>query len=135
MARKFTGEAPPRLHLSTKAAQAAVQKAIAMRKPHHWHPGMVAAREIHKFQKTADLLIRKASFQRLVQEIVQDMSRKSDPQMQSTALLALQEAAEYFMVDVFNDTNLRTLHGKCKTIMVKDLVLACCIQGIGMARA
>jgi histone H3 len=55
--------------------------------------------------------------------------------MQSTALLALQEAADYFMVDVFNDTNLCALHGKCKTIMVKDLGQACCIQGIGMLRA
>jgi histone H3 len=55
--------------------------------------------------------------------------------MQSTALLALQEAFEFFMVDVFIDTNLCTLHGKRKTIMHKDLVLACCIQGIKMARA
>jgi histone H3 len=55
--------------------------------------------------------------------------------MQSTALLALQEAAEYFMVDVFNDTNLCTQHRKRVTIKVKDLVLACCIQRIGMQRA
>ncbi len=54
--------------------------------------------------------------------------------MQSTAVLALQEAAEYFMVDVFSDTNLCASHGKCVTIMVKDLILACCIQGIRMAR-
>ncbi len=54
--------------------------------------------------------------------------------MQSTAELALQEAVEYFMVDVFSDTNLCVLHGKRVTIMVKDLVLACCIQGIKMAR-
>jgi histone H3 len=95
---------------------------------------MVAAREIHKFEKTTDLLIRKAPFQHLVKEIVQALSKKSDLQMQSTALLALQEAAEYFMVDVFSDTNLCTLHGKHITIMVKDLVLACRILGIGMAR-
>jgi histone H3 len=55
--------------------------------------------------------------------------------MQSTVVLALQEAAEYFMIDVFNDTNLCALHGKRKTIMVKDLILACCIRGIRMARA
>ncbi len=55
--------------------------------------------------------------------------------MKSTAVLALQEAAEYFMIDVFNDTNLCLSHGKRKTIMVKDLVLPCCVQGIGMARA
>jgi histone H3 len=95
----------------------------------------VAAREIQKFQKTTDLLIRKAPFQHLVQEIIHDMSTKSDLQMQSTALLALQEAAEYFMVDVFNDTYLCAQHGMRVTIKVKDLVLACHIQGIGMQRA
>jgi histone H3 len=93
----------------------------------------VAAREIRKFQKTTDLLIRKAPFQYLVQEIALKFG-KSDLQMQSTAVLALQEAVEHFMVDVFSDTNLCALHGKRVTIMVKDLVLACCIRGIGMAR-
>ncbi len=133
MAHKSTGGAPPRLHLATKAARAAVQKAIAAKMLHRWRPGTVAAREIHKFQKSSDLLIRKAPFQRVVQEIIQQVSGKSDLRMQSTAILALQEAAEYFMVVVFNDTNLWVLHGKRKTIMVKDLVLSCCIQGIGMA--
>jgi histone H3 len=133
-AHKSTGGVPPHYHLASKAARLAGQKAIAMRKPHHWCPGTVAAREIRKFQKTTDLLIRKAPFQHLVKEIDQALSKKSDPRMQSTALLALQEAAEYFMVDVFSDTNLCMSHGKCFTIMVKDLVLACLIQGIGMAR-
>jgi histone H3 len=132
-AHKSTGGVPPRYHLATKAAQSAGQKAIATRKPHRWRPGTVAARKIRKFQKTTDLLIRKAPFQRLVQEIALKF-RKSDLQMQSTAVLALQEAVEYFMVDVFSDTNLCTLHGKRVTIMVKDLVLACPIRGIGMAR-
>ncbi len=54
--------------------------------------------------------------------------------MQSTAVLALQEAAEYFMVDVFSDTNLCASHGKHVNIMVKDLVLACHIRGITMGR-
>ncbi len=89
MAHKSTGGAPPRHHLATKAARVAAQKVIAVRKPHRWHPGTVAAREIREFQKITDLLIRKAPFQCLVREIVQDLSRKSDLQMQSTALLAL----------------------------------------------
>jgi histone H3 len=72
----------------------------------------MALREIRKFLKTTDLLIRKIPFQHLVQEIIEQVSGKSDLQMQSTAVLALQEAAEYFMVDVFYDTNLCTLHGK-----------------------
>jgi histone H3 len=112
----------------------AAKKAIAVRKPHRWRPGTVAAREIHKFQKTTNLLIKKAPFQHLVREIIGQMSRKSDLQMQSTALLALQEAAEYFMVDVFSDTNLCVMHGKRVTIMKKDMVLACCIQGIPVGR-
>jgi histone H3 len=88
-----------------------------------------------KVPKKTDLLIRKATFQHLVQEIVHNMSRKSELQMQSTALLALQEAAECFMVDVFSNTNLCTQHGKRVTIMAKDMDLACRIQGILMGRA
>jgi histone H3 len=129
-AHKSTGGAPPCLYLATKAAQAAAQKMIAMRKPCQWHPGTVALREIQKFQKTTDLLLRKTPFQHLVQEIVHNMSRKSDLQMQGIDLLALQEAAEYFMVDVFSNTNLCAQHGKRVTIKVKDLVLGCPIQGI-----
>ncbi len=133
-ARKSTGGVPPRFHLATKSAQLAGQKAIAVRKPHRWRPGMVAIMEILKFQKTTNLLIRKTPFQRLVREVALKFG-KSDLRMQSTAVLALQEAAEYFMVDVFSNTNSCTMHGKRVTIMVKNMVLACCIQGIPMGRA
>ncbi len=51
MTRKSTGGATPCFHLATKSARAAAQKAIAARKPHRWRPGMVALREIQKFQK------------------------------------------------------------------------------------
>ncbi len=131
---KSTGGVIPCYHLATKAAQVTTQKAIAMRKPHRWRPGMVALREIRKFQKNTDLLISKAPFQRVVQEIALKFG-KSDLRMQSTAVLALQEAAEYFMVDVFSNTNLCTMHGKHVTIMNKDMVLACRIRGITMGRA
>jgi histone H3 len=87
-----------------------------------------------KVQKNTDLLIRKAPFQHFVCKIALKFG-KSDLQMQSTAVLALQEAAEYFMVDVFSDTNLCAMHGKHVTIMKKDMVLAFCIQGIPMGRA
>jgi histone H3/H4 len=87
-----------------------------------------------KVPKNTDLLIRKAPFQRLVRKIALKFG-KSDLRMKSTAVLALQEAAEYFMVDVFSDTNLWVMHGKHVTIMKKDMVLACCIRGITMGRA
>jgi histone H3 len=112
----------------------AAQKVIAIRKPHRWRPGTVALREIRKLQKNTDLLIRKAPFQHLVHKIALKFG-KSNLQMQSTAVLALQEAMEYFMVDVFSNINLCTMHGKRVTIMKKDMVLACCIQGIPMGRA
>ncbi len=123
-AHKSTGGAIPCYHLATKSAQATAQKVIAVRKPHRWRPGTVALREIQNIQKNTDLLIRKAPFQRLVCKIALKFG-KSDLQMQSTAVLALPEAAEYFMVDVFSDTNLCAMHGKRVTIMKKDMVLAC----------
>ncbi len=87
-----------------------------------------------KVQKNTDLLIRKAPFQRLERKIALKFG-KSNLQMQSTAVLAIQEATEYFMVDVFSDTNLCVMHGKHVTIMKNNMVLACCIQGITMGRA
>ncbi len=100
---------------------------IAVRKFHRWCPGTVALREIQTFQNNTDLLIRNAPFQRLVREILQANFKKCDMQMQSTALLALQEATRYFMVDVLNNTNLCAMHGNQVTIKPKDLALACCI--------
>ncbi len=78
MACKSIGGASPCLHLATKATQAAAQKAIAVRNPHSWRPETVVGRKTRKFQKITDLLIRKATFQCLVQEIVEQVCRKSD---------------------------------------------------------
>jgi histone H3 len=98
-----------------------------MKKPHRWRPGTVALCEIRKYQKNTNLLIRKAPFQRLVWEIAQEI--KSDCRMQSTAVLALQEASEAYLVGLFEDTNLCAIHGKCVTIMPKDMQLAQRIRG------
>jgi histone H3 len=87
----------------------------------------VALREIRKFQKTTELLIRKLPFQRLVREISNDF--KTDLRFHSQALLALQEAAEAYLVGLFEDTNLCAIHAKRVTIMPKDLQLARRIRG------
>ena len=92
-----------------------------------YRPGTVALREIRRYQKTADLLIRKAPFQRLVREIAQEMKR--DVRFQSTALLALQEAAEMHLIQLFEDTNLCALHAKRVTVMPRDMQLARRIRG------
>jgi histone H3 len=92
-----------------------------------FRPGTVALREIRKYQKTTDLLIRRLPFQRLVREIAQDF--KSDLRFQSPALMALQEAAEAYLVGLFEDTNLCAIHAKRVTIMPKDIQLARRIRG------
>jgi len=92
-----------------------------VKKPHRYRPGTVALREIRRYQKSTDLLIRKLPFQRLVREIAQDF--KSDLRFQGSAVLALQEAAEAYLVGLFEDTNLCAIHAKRVTIMPKDIQL------------
>ena len=92
-----------------------------------YRPGTVALREIRKYQKSTELLIRKLPFQRLVREIAQDF--KTDLRFQSSSVLALQEAAEAYLVGLFEDTNLAAIHAKRVTIMPKDIQLARRIRG------
>ena len=99
-----------------------------MKNPHRYRPGIVALCEIHRFQKSTELLIRKAPFQRLVREITQNLPNK-DLRFQSLAVLALHEASEADMVGGFEDTNLAALHAKRVTIMPKDILLARCLRG------
>lgn len=98
-----------------------------VKKNHRYRPGTVALREIRKYQKSTDLLIRKLPFQRLVREIATTF--KTDLRFQSSAVLALQEAAEAYLVGLFEDTNLCALHAKRVTIMPKDMQLARRIRG------
>ncbi|KAF7138642.1 hypothetical protein RHSIM_Rhsim07G0204700 [Rhododendron simsii] len=124
-ARKSHGGKAPRKHLAVKVAQC-VRKSVpttgGVKKPHRFKPGTVALREIRKYQKGTDLLIRKLPFQRLIREIAQDF--KADLRFQSHAVLALQEAAEAYLVGLFEDTNLCAIHAKRVTIMPKDIQLA-----------
>ena len=97
-----------------------------VKKPHRYRPGTVALREIRRYQKTTELLIRKLPFQRLVREIGQEFKRlgEDDKRWQSTALVALQEAAEAYIVGLFEDTNVCAIHAKRVTIAPKDMQLA-----------
>eukprot|EP00761_Pharyngomonas_kirbyi_P010770 gb/GECH01010793.1/.p1 GENE.gb/GECH01010793.1/~~gb/GECH01010793.1/.p1 ORF type:complete len:136 (+),score=30.54 gb/GECH01010793.1/:1-408(+) len=125
-ARKSTGGKAPRKSLATKAARKSAPSG-GVKKPHRYKPGTVALREIRKYQKSTELLIRKLPFQRLVREIAQDY--KSDLRFQTTAVLALQEASEAYLVGLFEDTNLCAIHAKRVTIMPKDIHLARRIRG------
>ena len=126
-ARKSTGGKAPRKQLAAKAARKTAPAPQGVKKPHRYRPGTVALREIRKYQKSTDLLIRKLPFQRLVREIAQDY--KTDLRFQSSAVLALQEASEAYLVGLFEDTNLCAIHAKRVTIMPKDIQLARRIRG------
>ncbi|KAH7566296.1 hypothetical protein JRO89_XS08G0133900 [Xanthoceras sorbifolium] len=118
-ARKSTGGKAPSKHLATKAARKSAPTTGGVKKPHRYRPGTVALR--------TELLIRKLPFQRLVREIAQHF--KSDLRFQSHAVLALQEAAEAYLVGLFEDTNLCAIHARRVTIMPKDIQLARRIRG------
>ncbi|KAG6829292.1 hypothetical protein H0H92_005046 [Tricholoma furcatifolium] len=123
-ARKSTGGKAPRKQLASKSAarKTAANVTGGVKKPHRFRPGTVALREIRRYQKSTELLIRKLPFQRLVREIAQDF--KTDLRFQSSAVMALQEAAEAYLVSLFEDTNLAAIHAKRVTIQPKDLALA-----------
>ena len=98
-----------------------------IKRPHRYRPGTVALREIRRYQKSVEPVLRRLPFQRLVREIMQDY--RKDLRVQSSALGALQEAAEAYMVGLFEDTNLCAIHAKRVTIMTKDMQLARRIRG------
>lgn len=113
---------------SKSLAQKVARKSTSqVKKPHRFKPGTVALREIRRYQKSHELLIRKLPFQRLVREIAQEC--KENLRFQSSAILALQEALEAYAVGLFTDTNLCAIHAGRVTIMPKDLQLARRIRG------
>ena len=113
----------------TAHPRAALGAIAGVKKPHRYRPGTVALREIRRFQKTTDVLIRKAPFQRLVRQITQELFPYKDLRFQSIAVLALQEAAEAYVVGLLEDTNLAAMHAKRVTIMPRDMILARRIRG------
>ncbi|KAL3846357.1 hypothetical protein ACJMK2_017355 [Sinanodonta woodiana] len=90
-ARKLMHGKAPRKQLATKAARKSAPAAGGVKKPHRYRPGTVALREIRRYQRSTELLIRKLPFQRL-------------------------EASEAYLVAIFEDTNLCAIHAKRVTI-------------------
>merc|ERR1719198_831433 len=95
-ARKSTNIKTARDEIITKVSKKNIED---LKKIHRYRPGTVALREIRRYQKSTDLLVRKLPFQRLIREIAQDF--KSDLRFQSSAIAALQEASESYLVGLF----------------------------------
>ena len=119
------GGKQPQKHLSKKLLWLGATPTGGIKKPHHYRPGMVALREIRRYQKSTECLIKRLPFQKLIREISQEYhicpQGPGTPSMQvrfqSTAIAALQEAAENFIVGLFEDVNLLAVHAKRVTVM------------------
>jgi len=111
----------------TKKAKKAASSATGVKRVHRWRPGTVALREIRKYQKGTELLLRKAPFQRLVRELA--TTQKDGLRFQASAVAAIQEATESYVVSLLSDTNLCAVHAKRVTIMGRDLQLARRLRG------
>ena len=108
-----------------------------IKKPHRYHPGLLALCEICRYQQSMESLIRKTPFKKLIKEISQEYricpegpgTPSVQVRFQSTALTALQEAAENFLVGLFEDVNLLAVHAKRVMVMPCDIRLALRIRG------
>ena len=127
-ARKSTGGKAPRKQLAQKAARKSAPAQAGVKTTNRrFRPGTVALREIRRYQKSTELLIRKLPFQRLVREIASE--QQNDLRFQASAIAALQEATEAYMVSLFEDSNLAAIHAKRVTVMSKDIALAKRLRG------
>ena len=115
--------------LTSKKKVAGDRASFGYVKPHRYRPGTVALREIRRFQKTTELLLRKSPFARLVREVAQNMFLSRDILWQSTAIEALQESAEAYLVALFEDTNIVAINARRVTIFPRDMHVVRRIRG------
>ena len=120
---KSTGGKALQQTLATKAARKSAPASGGIKKPHRYRTGTVALREIYRYKKSTEFLLRKAPFQRLMLMREITLGHKVDLRFQSSALGASQEASEAYLVGLFEDTNLCATHAKRVTIMPKDIQL------------
>ena len=97
------------------------------KKKQRFRPGTVALREIKRYQKSTDMLLPRAPFQRLVRHICSGID--NDLRFQAQALLALQESTEAYLTGLFEDANLCAIHANRVTVMMKDMQLSRRIRG------
>ena len=123
-ARKGVDGAASRMTKATKniATKAPHKPPPQQKKKRRFRPRTVALREIHQYQKSTEMLIRKAPFQQLVYEILGGI--RNDLRIQATAIKGLQEATEAYLVGLFKDSNLCEIHARWITIMPRDIQLA-----------
>ena len=124
-ARKSTGPRPLNVQRQTDNHTQSTSSGLITPRLRPYRPSSLALQQIRRYQKSTKLLIKRHPFQRLVRDIAKQYHKK----FQIAALSALQEASEAYLVGLFEDTNLCTIHAKRVTIMPKDIQLARRIRG------
>eukprot|EP01098_Paradermamoeba_levis_P013802 TRINITY_DN638_c0_g2_i1.p1 TRINITY_DN638_c0_g2~~TRINITY_DN638_c0_g2_i1.p1 ORF type:complete len:137 (+),score=15.93 TRINITY_DN638_c0_g2_i1:140-550(+) len=126
-ARLSTGGKVPRKQVAYKAARKSAPSTGFVKKPHRYRPGTVALREIRKEQRSAERILPNRPFERIVREIAQDF--RTDLRWEKAAVIAIQEAAEHYLIGLFDDSNLVAIHTKRCSVMPKDILLARRLRG------
>merc|ERR1712048_278050 len=121
-ARKSTGGKAPRKQLATKTARKTAPAASGVKKPHRYRPGTVAMREIRRYQKSCELLLRRLPFQRLVRNCAHGY--RIELRFEKRAMDALQHACEITVSTVLELSLLFTIHAKRVTLQARDIELA-----------
>lgn len=122
------GKRIPQHLLQASKKHAPVGAGVKKKRRHK--PGTVALREIRRYQKTTELLIRKTPFKRLCKELIGEIVQYQMSEfpngcnMGNDASAALQEAAEAYLISLFEDSNLEAIHGKRITIAPKDMQIS-----------
>lgn len=121
-ARKIGGKKPRKQPVIQIAQDRTTRK-----KKHRYRPGTVALRDIRRYQKSTELLIRKLPFQCAVRGIAHQIQKNL--RFKPEALIALQHATEAWVVGLFEHTNLCAIHAERQTVMPKDIRLVRQIRG------
>ena len=125
--KRAHGEVDDTIDAGKRAPRKKAPATGGIKKPHRYRPGTVALREICRYQKSTELLCRKLPVAHLIREIAQDF--KTDLRFQASAIAALHEAMEAYLVGLFEDTNLCTIHARRVTITPQDMQLARRLRG------
>ncbi|ROL44182.1 Histone H4 [Anabarilius grahami] len=131
-ARKSTGGKAPRKQLATKAARKSAPATGGVKKPHRYRPGTVALREIRRYQKSTELLIRKLPFQRLgiTKPAIRRLARRGGVKRISGLIYEeTRGVLKVFLENVIRDAVTYTEHAKRKTVTAMDVVYALKRQG------
>lgn len=125
---------PQRRHLAAPSEATSSSAAAAPPRRRRHRPGTKALQEIRKYQTSTDFLVPKLPFARVVREVTQRFwPREKAFRYTIEALIALQTAAEAYLVGLFEDGMLCAVHAKRVTLQVKDIQLAIRIRGRDLA--